>query len=205
MAAKLNWKNEDGQHLEASTEKCLQKILPWLVEDLRSFVTFDLTGKRLLEIGCGPGFMLELFYEVVKIPVFAVDISWSMLRNSAGSGRLGNAIALVADVEKMPFVRDSFDIVFSRGSVFFWQNTEQAFKGIYKILKSGGTAVIGGGYGLSTPQSIIDELRKDRPEKNKKIPRLNLDDLLAMALKTGGQCEVSQVPDRGFWLIIRKP
>jgi len=204
MNPEHDWKNEDGQHLETSAEKGLLKIFPWLLEDIKNIINNDLSGKSFLEIGCGPGFMLQNFFLATNKNVFAVDISLKMLRSAAIIGRAKNAIPIVADVEHLPFTRDSFDIIFSRGSIFFWKNTEAALQSIFTILKPGGTAVLGGGYGLATPQALIDEIKKSRPESKAKIPRLDLDNLLATADKTGGKTEIRKADRRGFWLVMKK-
>jgi ubiquinone/menaquinone biosynthesis C-methylase UbiE len=57
------------------------------------------------------------------------------------------------DVHQLHFADDTYDLIISRGSFVFWENTFQAFREIYRVLKPGGVAFIGGGMGRAiTPE-----------------------------------------------------
>lgn len=198
----MDWKNETGDHFQNHARQFLLPIYPWLLNDLKNAINCDLKGKCILEIGCGPGFMLPLFHDAQAEKVCAVDMSLAMLALSRESQRSQHALLVQSDACALPFADNSFDIVFSRGSIFFWHNLDAAFTSISRILKPGGTAFIGGGYGLSTPQNLIDEILSHYQETSKKqIPRLDLDSLLELARRTGGTVNLAQAKKRGFWLI----
>jgi len=48
----------------------------------------------------------------------------------------------------MPLPSESVDLVFSRGSIFFWDDPAQGLQEVYRVLRPGGEAMIGGGRGI---------------------------------------------------------
>jgi ubiquinone/menaquinone biosynthesis C-methylase UbiE len=53
------------------------------------------------------------------------------------------------DAMKLRFPDGSADLIVSRGSFLFWENTAQGFREVYRVLKTGGVAFVGGGMGRS--------------------------------------------------------
>ncbi|NCB39213.1 MAG: class I SAM-dependent methyltransferase [Erysipelotrichia bacterium] len=197
----MDWKNDNGEHFESHAEDFLRPVYPWLLRDLENATERSLRGMKILELGCGPGFMLEQFLAAHAKKVVGLDLSHKMLLRARNSGRAGAAQLIQADACNLPFIAESFDIVFSRGSVFFWNDIERAMHQIKNILKPSGTALIGGGYGLSTPQVYIDAIIQHYALQPKsKIPRLDFTILQAIANKIGGKTEILQAKKRGFWL-----
>ncbi|HMM59353.1 MAG TPA: class I SAM-dependent methyltransferase [Candidatus Rifleibacterium sp.] len=152
----IDWKNESAGHFEKHAEERLQDVYPWLLRDFIEFTGWQIAGRKILEIGCGPGFMLQQFSAGSPALLTGVDASFSMLHRVAAAARAPKALLVQADACSLPFAEASFDAVFSRGSVFFWADLHAAFAGIKRCLRPGGQALIGGGYGISTPQAIID-------------------------------------------------
>ncbi len=50
-------------------------------------------------------------------------------------------------VEKMPFDKDSFNLVTAFETVFFWPNTEKNIKEVFRVVKPGGRFVVVNNYG----------------------------------------------------------
>jgi ubiquinone/menaquinone biosynthesis C-methylase UbiE/uncharacterized protein YbaR (Trm112 family) len=104
----------------------------------------ELRGKRVLEIGSGAG-AHSAFIAYKGADMFSIDITTE--RVVATSKKLdligsGENIALQADAEYLPFPDDHFDIVYSNGVLHHTPRTEQAVSEVYRVLKSGGSAVI---------------------------------------------------------------
>lgn len=197
----IDWKNESAGHFEKHAEERLQDIYPWLLRDFIDFTGWQTTNRRILEIGCGPGFMLQQFSAASPALLVGVDASLAMLQRVTAAARAPKALLVQADACCLPFAEASFDAVFSRGSVFFWADLHAAFAGINRCLKPGGQVLIGGGYGISTPQQIIDEVRRAKSGSGKSgIPRLDPGQLAEIAVQAGGQAQVFQAPGRGFWV-----
>ncbi|OGK10137.1 MAG: hypothetical protein A2W80_08595 [Candidatus Riflebacteria bacterium GWC2_50_8] len=197
-----DWKNEDARHFEQHAIETLQPLYQWFLKDVEQAVGRNIAGLDVLEIGCGPGFMLETLIESGATRVAGVDLSYSMLESAVRSGRSKGATLLQADVTSLPVRQQSFDIVFSRGSIFFWPDLARALAAIAHVIKPGGVAVLGGGYGLSTPQNLVDAARQQRgSDHGRSIPKIDHDHLLMTAQKIGGKAEIKAAPGRGFWLV----
>jgi ubiquinone/menaquinone biosynthesis C-methylase UbiE len=53
--------------------------------------------------------------------------------------------------EHLPLADRSVDLVVSRGSIYFWDNQALGLSEVYRILREGGQAMIGGGLGIDYP------------------------------------------------------
>ena len=92
---------------------------------------------KLLEIGAGTGqntgFLIDMSYEVC-----ATDISLEFLEvMNKKFHRCINFYTQYADMEKLPFTEESFDVVCSAGSLSYGDN-EIVMNEIYRVLKPGG-------------------------------------------------------------------
>lgn len=89
-------------------------------------------GERLLEIGCGEGFLLA---SINKGEKFAVDLSLEALRRARARGRGNFSLALG---ERLPFPDGHFDLVTSVGVMEHFLDIGEALREIRRILKPGG-------------------------------------------------------------------
>lgn len=99
---------------------------------------------RALDIGCGSGAMLvELSSKGFES--FGADISQSMARTAKELPlRLGvnESFICVADIENLPFIDKSFDLVVCAGVIEYLEQDNRALNEISRILKHGETAFI---------------------------------------------------------------
>lgn len=94
-----------------------------------------------LEAGCGTGhwtaFLSELGYHLT-----AVDISDAMLE-IAKTKQIKHTQFIKADIQKLPFDNEQFDLVISITMLEFVSNIEQAIQEMYRVLKPNGWLVLG--------------------------------------------------------------
>jgi len=104
-----------------------------------------------LDAGCGGGYLGLALAARTSLDFIFLDDSASMIRhaekNLADQGMAHRARTLHAQVQEIPLVSASVDLVVSRGSVPFWSDLPLAFAEIQRVLRSGGMAYIGGGLG----------------------------------------------------------
>ncbi len=102
-------------------------------------------GQRVLDIGCGPGYLAEEMAREVGLDgrVCGVDISESMLalagRRCGGSGRVS---LRKGRCEDLPYEDATFDAVVSAQVYEYVEDVERALAELFRVLRPGGRAVI---------------------------------------------------------------
>ena len=126
-------------------------------------------GRVWLDLGSGPGgvglALLEKIHEAVMV---LMDPDAEALRRALHSARerglSARAVAIVGSAESIPLSDESVDIVVSRGSIYFWQDRAQGLREVWRVLRPGGRAMIGGGLGRRYPQWARQEFIRRRRE-----------------------------------------
>lgn len=102
---------------------------------------------RILEIGFGPGVSTQIVSEKAsKGFVAGIDHSKTMVQ--AASQRNADAIQSGrmelkhGEVSSLPYPDESFDIVFSLHSIYFWQNPVDCLRELKRVLKTDGLLAI---------------------------------------------------------------
>ena len=199
--------NKETQHYEVFANSIIKKIYPFLITDLKKYYNDTFDNKTILEIGTGPGHILEELLKENFSKVIGIDISLDMLLRAKKRNSNNKKLFLInANAEKIPIKESTVDLIISRGSIFFWKDLETAFKEIYRVLKPNGFLLIGGGYGISTPDSIISDIHeyfKNSISKNDK-PKLNIDKAIELMQSIGGKTQIIAKPKQGFWIAWKK-
>ncbi len=84
------------------------------------------------------------------------------LQRGREKGLGSRLVAVVGVAEDMPLPDDSVDLVFSRGSIFFWKDPVQGIREVQRVLRPGGKAMIGGGRGSEYPEWARREFTRRR-------------------------------------------
>ena len=96
----------------------------------------------ILEIGFGNGVLLNQLAHGFDNQYFGVDISKDMVKTAALINREfinnGKMELYQADIEKMPFHNETFDVIYTCNTVYFWRDTEKAISEIKRVLKPNG-------------------------------------------------------------------
>ena len=106
-------------------------------------------GSRLLDVGCGPGHVLNRLAMIAPgIDATGLDVDAAMIgrarRKAARAGRAtdGGPRFVVADVAAMPFPDASFDVVVSSYAVHHWPDRYAGLAEVMRVLKPGGRAIV---------------------------------------------------------------
>ena len=102
---------------------------------------------RVLEIGFGGGVSTQLASEEASEGFVAgIDHSATMVEvareRNADAIRAGRMELNHGDAASILYPDDSFDIVFSLHSIYFWRDPLECLKGFRRVLKPGGTLAI---------------------------------------------------------------
>ena len=97
----------------------------------------------VLEVSPGPGYLgLEWLKETRETSLVALEINQDMIRvaeiNAAEYGFADRARYVPGDARQMPFEDNTFNGVFSNGSLHEWAEPHRVFQEILRVLKPGG-------------------------------------------------------------------
>lgn len=165
-----------------------------------------------VDIGSGPGSLSIALAKITNLQMVLLDSSKEMHQyalNNICTNHLQNRCRLLpGDVHRIPLASNRVDLVISRGSVFFWDDLDKAFREIYRILAPGKRSFIGGGFGNSAvAHQVSEQMLKVNPDwktlKGKNLSRNNRD-RIKNTLKTL-EIEFSAIEDDSeFWITIEK-
>lgn len=101
-------------------------------------------GKRFLNIGCGGGYE-GLLFSGFGAKYVGVDFSQSAARYTKSLIETAGleASTFQAEAEALPFQENHFEVIYSSGVLHHTPNIEKAFGEVFRVLKPGGTAMIG--------------------------------------------------------------
>jgi SAM-dependent methyltransferase len=122
-----------------------------------------------IDLGAGKGQVAIPLIEATDNPVVMLDPDFEAMAAGLEIARdkgLGHRLfAVIGVAEDMPFPDNSVDLVVSRGSIFYWKDPAKGLKEVYRVLRPGGKAMIGGGHGSGYPKWATDEVIRKRKER----------------------------------------
>jgi len=101
---------------------------------------------------------------------------------------------------------DSVDLAVFRGALFFPSLFKVDFGAIYRKLKAGALAFVGGGFGKYTPPEIISRIGKRSEELNAEMGkvRITVESVLDQLRAGDLAAKAEIVADGGLWIVIKK-
>ncbi len=187
-------------------ENIFKDIYPVIASQI--VVKTGISKGKVLDIGTGSGALARAIYELGDFDIVAIDSKKDMCEAARYYiARENKCIEIVnASVENMPFEDDTFDLIISRGSVFFWKDKYLAFKQIYRVLKQGGFTYIGGGFGNGELAEKITNIMESRyPEWKMYVKKRmeSIPDILNSLNRLGLPFELIN-DDSGMWIMLKK-
>jgi demethylmenaquinone methyltransferase/2-methoxy-6-polyprenyl-1,4-benzoquinol methylase len=106
---------------------------------------FDLeAGDRVLDVGCGTGFGTEGLLRYTE-NVHGLDQSVHQLEKAwAKFGKNDRVRFYRGDAERLPFADDSFDHLWSSGSIEYWPDPVSALREFRRVVRPGGRVLVVG-------------------------------------------------------------
>lgn len=147
---------------------------PWLMERIER-ETALLAGGRLLEVGCGMGYVsLEFIRRGARVT--ATDLTPQAVNLTRRHFALENVQAedvCVQNVLSLSFPDNSFDAVWANGVVHTTGNTALAIREIHRVLKPGGRAIISHFYRRRSWMYFLSKLGRENVEFEEEDPPVN--------------------------------
>ena len=94
----------------------------------------------------------------------------------------------------------------ARGVFFFLDADGAILREIFRVLKEGGMAFVGGGYGKDTPLGLINEIADESRELNDRLgrTRVRIEELRNIITRSGLDDHCKIVEEGGLWVVIDK-
>lgn len=166
-----------------------------------------------LEIGpYGPGISIALARRVPGLRFVVVDDDPQVLdyfrEKVAASGLEGRIRVQAGDKYRLPFPEGRFDLTYFRGALFFWEEEPRILREMARVLRPGGVALAGGGFGRGAPDALIERYLQQSHDLNRRLGKRvlaeqELETLLTQAGLVRQVVGVSRT--HGLWVTLRKP
>jgi demethylmenaquinone methyltransferase/2-methoxy-6-polyprenyl-1,4-benzoquinol methylase len=99
---------------------------------------------RVLDVGCGTGFATEAILERTDA-VHGVDQSVHQLEQAwAKLGKHDPVAFALGDAERLPYRTDTFDVVWSSGSIEYWPDPVAALRELRRVAEPGAPVLVVG-------------------------------------------------------------
>jgi SAM-dependent methyltransferase len=202
---------EDPDNLYSMAKNEYSSAYPIIANEI--IKKFQINKGICIDVGTGPAPLAIAIAKITNLKIYAMDISEEMCqiagRNITVECLQDRIIPIHGDVSKMPFEDDFADIIISRGSMFFWKDLSSGFKEIYRVLKPGSGAYVGGGYGSRRVKEKIkgkftNKSRDSGKNFYKSPPKIDIDTLELAVTSAGIEDYILINDDSGLWVTIRK-
>jgi len=157
---------QSGAPKDIHSEQSLPDRYPYVVKDILKYCEPE--KGFWIDLGAGKGQVAIPLIEATGNPVVMLDPNveamakgWEIAREKGLGDRL---FAVVGVAEDMPFPDNSADLVVSRGAIFFFDDPVKGLHEVYRVLRPGGKAMIGGGAGSGYPKEAAEKLIQDRKD-----------------------------------------
>jgi len=189
-------------------DKLWEPVYPYLANHIQEI--YGRKGGVILEIGPFCGVILTLIAQGVGskfiIGAFPKGIELFFHNYVKKKGLTGEISVAETDQSLTGIKENSIDLVIFRGALFFPSLFQVDYWAVNRVLKTGGVAMIGGGFGKLTPPEIIHPIADRSKELNLKIGKIEVtaeqvkEDIEA----SGAVVDYQIVHEGGLWVILNK-
>jgi SAM-dependent methyltransferase len=105
----------------------------------------DVKGKKILDVGCGPGLHMLLLSEKKAGAVVGVDVDREKIKSSVDivtKLHESGPVSFVADATRLPFTDDAFDVLMCSDVLEHIRDDEKALSEFSRVLRKSGRLVI---------------------------------------------------------------
>ena len=188
--------NFGGRFMLKSMNKGHEKLARWG----RSYLNID-KNYTVLDLGCGGGRNIEYFLTKAD-KVYGLDHSETSVKMASEINKkaidTGRCQILLGDVKNLPLEDQSIDIVTAFETIYFWNDIEECFREIYRVLKNGGQFLI-----------CNEVSSKERRDVKKLLKMINFEiykpnDLTKMLRELGFSCQYHLDSKKQMVVIAKK-
>jgi len=183
-------------------------IRPYLARQIE-----ELYGRRdghILEIGPFSGLIFDFAQKGVgqrfSIAAFPQAVIRSCQQEAQKLGLQDLVRIIESDHSLIGIEDDSVDLTIFRGALFFPSLFQVDFRAIYRALRTGGIALVGGGFGKYTPVEVISLIARRSEQLNAAMGkvRVTAESVWDQVRSTNLEGVFEITTDGGFWVVMRK-
>jgi hypothetical protein len=185
-----------------------EPVYPFLAKHIAE--SYGRNDGVILEIGPFCGVIYTLMAQGVgssfMIGVFPPEMT-PFFNDGVHKKGLAEKISIIETDQSLNGIQEnSIDLVIFRGALFFPSLFRVDYQAVNRVMKSGGIAMIGGGFGKCTPPEVIRPIAERSKELNLKIGKIEVTaEQVKDDIKAGGalvDCKI--VLEGGLWVFLRK-
>ncbi len=98
------------------------------------------TARRVLDVGCGTGVLIEELQSLTQYQIHALDINFSYLRMAAANAST-NAYPILGDAHALPYKDSLFDMTLCHFVLMWLSNPDQAILEMVRVTHPGGSVL----------------------------------------------------------------
>ena len=163
---------------------------------------------RILDLGpFAGGLAVSLLAKSVDFHAKVMDSSQRLLQWTAERAHEADCFSRLtldrADIEPISEQEAFFDLVLVRGAFFFL--TPLLLREIKRVVRAGGLAWVGGGYGPLTPNGVIAPIAERSKQWNEAIgkQRITIEEAQRLVVSAGISSSARVSTEGGLWIEIR--
>jgi len=192
-------------------EEVRKNFIPAITSTVRQMVEdYNMKDGVCVEIGCGTALFAIELCKNSNLKIFALEKEkaiYEVAKENVMEEKLEDRIKLIlGDAHDLPFTDGFADFIISRGAYHCWENKAKVFTEVYRVLKSGGLAIIGGGFGKYVSEKDLERMRNLRDKSLGQAAKFYYSpELMEKELVKAGINNFNiQYDDTGLWAEIRK-
>ena len=116
----------------------------------------DVSGKSVLDLGCGTGSNSKKLIELGAKKVLGIDLSSNMIELAKKENNLFNVNYKVMSMNEIDKLDEKYDLVISSLAIHYVENYDELCKKVYNLLNDGGTFVFSQGHPMDSAPILND-------------------------------------------------
>ncbi|WFN36698.1 class I SAM-dependent methyltransferase [Methanomicrobium antiquum] len=211
MEEKTVFDKKSAEEMDEISKTLFAPIYPVIADNI--IKTSGIKEGVCIDLGSGQGSLAISIAKKTDLFVYAYDFSGDAIeiaqRNIKNCNLSSQIKTVEGDVHNILFENCFADLIVSRGSMFFWDKPNLAFKEINRILKPGGMAYVGGGFGnKELRDDIVNKMIIKDPKWEEKYKRNMSEEKRKIFAEASSGLQNSKTEiindDSGFWIVIKK-